>query len=164
MTLEEEIAALRAENATLRAQVQGLLAEVEALKQQRAKDSHNSSKPPSSDGLARKPKSLRKQSGKQPGGQLGHRGHQVSLVETPDDVVVHQPERCGACQQALPDGAAGWIERRQVHELPPMRLWVTEHHLVHVRCPRCGATTPAPAPAGVRAPRHYGPRLRAVAA
>jgi len=53
--------------------------------------------------------------------------------------------------------------RRQVHELPPIRLQVTEHQLAHVRCPACGASTAAAAPAQVSAPRQYGPRLRAVA-
>jgi transposase len=51
-----------------------------------------------------------------------------------------------------------------VQEFPPVRLHVTEHRILHVRCPACGATTQAPAPAGVGAPQHYGPRLRAVAA
>lgn len=163
MTPEVRIAQLEAENAALREQVRGLLAEVQDLRGQRAKDSHNSSKPPSSDGFARKTKSLRKPSGKKPGGQPGHRGHQVHLVERPDAVVVHRPQRCAGCQQALPDDAPGWIERRQVHELPAVRLQVTEHQICHVRCPRCGVTTEAAAPAGVSAPRQYGPRLRAVA-
>jgi transposase len=44
-----------------------------------------------------------------------------------------------------------------------VRLHVTEHRLLHVRCPSCGARTAGEAPADVRAPRHYGPRLRAVA-
>jgi transposase len=163
MTPEDEIATLRAENAALREQVRTLVAEVQTLREQLAKDSHNSSKPPSSDGLARKTKSLRKKSGKKPGGQPGHRGHQVRLVQTPDTVVVHRPEQCETCQHALPEDAPTWIERRQVHELPPVQLHVTEHRLVHVRCPRCGATTAGQGPADVRAPRHYGPRLRAVA-
>lgn len=150
MTPEEENAMLRSEKADLRERVRALLAEVQKLRGQIAKDSHNSSKPPSSDGLARKPKSLRKPSGKKPGGQPGHRGQQVRLVETPDAVVVHCPQRCAACQQPLPEEAAGWIERRQVHELPSS-------------CPSCGATTTAEAPAGASAPRQYGPRLRAVA-
>jgi transposase len=163
MTPEEENALLHAENAALREQVQQLLGEVEALKQRLAKDSHNSSKPPASDGLARQPKSLRQKSGKKPGGQPGPRGHQVRLVETPDAVVVHRPRVCSGCQQVLPQDASQWIERRQVQELPPMRLWVTEHQIGHVRCPGCGVTTEAEAPAGVSAPRQYGPRLRAVA-
>jgi transposase len=163
MTPNEENAILRAENAALREQLAVALAEIQTLKGQLAKDSHNSSKPPSSDGLARRTKSLRKASGKRPGGQPGHRGHQVRLVTTPDVVVVHRPARCGGCHQALPDDAPHWIERRQMHELPPIRLQVTEHQIAHVRCPACGATTEAEAPVGVSAPRQYGPRLRAVA-
>src|SRR5258706_7100853 len=163
MTLEDELAQLRAENASLREQVQTLVAEVQRLRERLAKDSHNSSKPPSSDGLVRKTKSLRKKTGRKPGGQVGHRGHQVRLVATPDEVVVHRRATCGICQQALPEEAASWIERRQVHELPLVRVHVTEHQIDHVRCPSCGMTTAAVAPAGVLAPRQYRPRLRAVA-
>jgi transposase len=68
------------------------------------------------------------------------------------------------CQQELPSDAPSWVERRQVQEAPPVRLHVTEHRLVHVRCPACGATTAAKAPARVSAPRQYGPRLRALCA
>lgn len=163
MTLEDENTRLRAENAALREQVQGLLAEVHQLRGQLAQDSRNSSKPPSSDGFARKTKSLRQKSGKKPGGQPGHRGHHVRLVETPDTVVEHRPARCGGCQQELPEDAPHWIERRQVHELPPVRLTVTEHQILHRRCLACGVTTEGEVPPGVAAPRQYGPRLRAVA-
>jgi transposase len=163
MTSDEENAILRAENAALREQLAVALAEIQALKGQLAKDSHNSSKPPSSDGLARRTKSLRQRSGKKPGGQPGHRGHQVRLVATPDSVVAQRPTHCGSCQHPLPDDAPTWFERRQVHELPAARLMVTEHQIGHVRCPACGMTTEAPAPSGVSAPRQYGPRLRAVA-
>jgi transposase len=164
MTPEEENAALRAENATLHEQVRVLLAEVQTLRERLAKDSHNSAKPPASDGVARKQtKSLRQRSGQKPGGQLGHPGHRVRLVATPDAVEVHRPARCETCQRELPEDGLGWVERRQVQELPPMRLHVTEHRLHHVRCPGCGVTTAGKAPAGVSAPRQYGPRLRAVA-
>ena len=166
MTPEEETT-LRAENAALREQVQALLAEVQELKERLAtsrKDSHNSSKPPSSDGLRRKPKSLREKSGKQRGAQPGHPGHRVSLVAAPDIVETHRPPQCSACQCELPLDAPSWVERRQVSELPPLRLQITEYRLAHVRCPACGATTAAEAPAGVRAPQQYGPRLRAFCA
>jgi transposase len=163
MTLEEENATLRAENAALREQVQALVARVQELEGQRAKDSHNSSKPPSSDGLARKPKSLRKKSERKPGGQSGHRGSHLRLVAQPNSVVVHRPTTCGTCQATLPDTAWAWIERRQVQELPPLSLVVTEHQIAHVRCPGCGATTRGPVPEGARAPVQYGPRLRALA-
>src|SRR5579859_3661793 len=94
-------AQLEAENAALRAQVAALLAEVQALKGRLAKDSHNSGKPPASDGLARQKRttrSLRQPSGKQRGGQPGHRGTTLALVEMPDHVVIHRPSQCAACQ------------------------------------------------------------------
>ncbi|HEX6122137.1 MAG TPA: IS66 family transposase [Ktedonobacterales bacterium] len=163
MTPEEENAILRTENGALREQVQALLARVQDLEGRLAKDSHNSSKPPSSDGMRRKPKSLREKTGKKRGGQPGHPGHRVSLVATPDAVETHRPRQCASCQQALPSDAPSWFERRQVHELPPVRLHVTEHRILHVRCLACGATSAAQAPAGVSAPQQYGPRLRAVA-
>src|SRR5260370_18489137 len=80
----EQIAALVAQNAELAARVQELQARL-------AKDSHHTSKPPSSDGLGRKTKSLRRRSGKKPGGQVGHRGETPHLVATPDAVAEHRP-------------------------------------------------------------------------
>ncbi len=162
MTPEDENA-LRAENAALREQVRALLVRVQELEGQLAEDSHNSSKPPASDGLRRKTKSLREKSGKKRGGQPGHPGHRVSLVATPAVVETHRPSQCGTCRQDLPADAPSWIERRQVQELPPLRLHVSEHRILHVRCPACGATTEARAPVGVSAPQQYGPRLRALA-
>jgi transposase len=94
MTPDEDIAALKAENAALREQVSVLVARVQELEARLAKDSHNSSKPPSSDGLgrvARKTKSLRRPSGKKAGGQLGHRGETLRLVAKPDAMVEHRP-------------------------------------------------------------------------
>src|SRR5215831_15059907 len=145
MTPEGRIAQLEAENAALRAQVSevpvlreqvmALLARVQELEAQRAKDSHNSSKPPSSDGLRRKTKSLRKPSGKKAGGQLGHRGQTLHLVAVPDAIVEHRPAVCTQCQRPLADGAAVVLrERRQVHELPSVRLVVREHQALQVRC------------------------------
>src|SRR5260370_7703046 len=91
MTTDARITTLEAENAALREQVQALAARVLELEARLAKDRHNSSKPPSSDGLKRKTKSLRQRSGKQPGGQLGHRGETLRLVATPHPVAEHRP-------------------------------------------------------------------------
>lgn len=161
--LENENAALKAENAALREQLQVVVTRVQELEGRLAKDSHNSSKPPSSDGLTRKPKSLRQTSGKKPGGQPGHRGRHLRLVMQPDVIVAHRPATCSACHAVLSRDAWSWMERRQVHELPPLRLQVVEHQIAHVRCPGCGATTRGEVPAGVPAPVQYGPRLRALA-
>src|SRR5258707_1308225 len=151
MTLEARNAELEAENAALRAQVTALLARVQELEARVAKDSHNSGKPPSSDGLQRRTKSLRRKSGKKAGGQLGHRGETLHLVATPDAVVEHRPAVCAGCHGSLDQAPVVARERRQVQELPPVvRLVVTEHQALHVRCPQCQAvnvgTFPVEAP------------------
>jgi transposase len=152
---EARIAELEAENAALRAQVELLAARVEELQARLAKDSHNSGKPPCSDGLKGKTKSLRKRSGKRPGGQLGHRGETLRLVATPDDVVEHRPPVCTRCQTALDGASVALRERRQVWDLPPLRLVVREHQALHLRCPTCQAITvgtfPPEAPSPIQA-------------
>src|SRR5712692_9743080 len=67
---------------------------VKTLEGQQAKDSHNSHLPPSSDRFVRPSKSLRKKSGKKPGGQIGHLGHHLLQVEQPDHILIHPVERC----------------------------------------------------------------------
>ena len=120
MEAEAEIVQLRAENAVLREQLTAALAELQELKARLGKDSHNSSKPPSSDGLKRqlpRTRSLRRASGKRTGGQLGHPGETLHLVTQPDVVAEHRPTVCATCQGAL-DAAAevvGVGERRQVY-------------------------------------------------
>ena len=164
MTPDSRIAQLEAENATLREQVGALLGRVQELEARLAKDSHNSSKPPSSDGLRRKPKSLRQKSGKKPGGQLGHRGETLRLVAQPDAVVEHRPDHCPQCQTPLSNAAVVLYERRQVQELPPVvRLVVTEHRALHVRCPRCAQVSVGAFPTAAPSRAQYGPGVRAVA-
>ncbi len=147
-----------AQNTVLQARVQELEARL-------AKDSHNSGKPPSSDGLARKTKSLRRRSGRKPGGQIGHRGETLRLVAVPDVVVEHRPAVCLGCHLPLAADAPPVLrERRQVQELPPLRLRVTEHQALHVRCPACRAVSVGTFPAEAPSRAQYGPRLRAFAA
>jgi transposase len=163
MTLDEEIAALKALNAELVAQVEELTAQNAELRARLAKDSHNSGKPPSTDGLGRKTKSLRRRSGKKAGGQLGHRGEKLHLVATPDVVVAHRPAVCAQCQTPLDDAPVVLRERRQVRDLPRIRLGVTEHQALHVRCPACQAVSVGTFPAEAPSRAQYGPRLRAFA-
>ncbi len=170
--LEGEVTALRAqvvETAALRAQVQELLAQVQQLQTRLAtatKDSHHSNKPPSSDPLGRKrPRSQRRRSGRRSGGQLGHAGETLHLVATPDEVVEHRPAVCTTCCQLHLDETApvAGYERRQVHELPPVRRLIREHRALHVRCPSCEQLSVGTFPAEAPSRAQYGPRLRALA-
>ncbi len=161
--LRTEVAVLRTENATLRAECQALRTEVQTLKEQLAKDSHNSSKPPSSDGLAKpKPKSLRPKSERPTGGQPGHPGYTLRLVEKPDRTVRHAVERCAACGRNLVRQAPDRVERRQVFDLPEPTLEVTEHQ-GEVKTCACGCVTRAAFPPEAAAPVQYGPRVKSVA-
>jgi len=164
MTPEERHAELEAENAALREQVRALLERVQELEARLAKDSHNSSKPPSSDGLKRKTKSLRTKSGKNAGGQIGHRGETLHLVALPDKVVEHRLAHCPQCQTPLEDAAVVLRERRQIHDLPPgVRLQITEHQALHVRCPRCAHVSVDAFPAEAPSRAQYGAQVRALA-
>lgn len=132
MTLEEENAHLKAENAALREQVASTLAEIQNLRARLAKDSHNSSKPPSLDRLKHQlpqTRSLRRANGKRSGGQLRHPGETLALVAEPDMVAEHRPTVCTSCQVALDETAEviDVVERRQVYDLPSVRQRVTEH-------------------------------------
>ena len=176
-TREEILAIYRAGPEAVVALVEGLVrrltaveGRVAALEDRVALDSHNSSKPPSSD-LGRPkpaPRSLRPApgtTGRAPGGQPGHPGTTLRLVATPDRLALHRPAQCAACGAGLAAGAQRERldgERRQVLELPPPRLAVVEHRVVRVTCAACGAETAGAFPAGVAQPVQYGDRLKAV--
>ena len=140
-----------------------LEAEVAELKRQLGQNSRNSSKPPSSDSPFAKPvpKSLRRKSGKKPGGQPGHPGSTLALVAHPDERLRHEPGPCRGCGAGLADAPEVGVERRQVFDLPPISVRVVEHQLITRRC-LCGITTCGIAPEGVVAPVQYGPRITAI--
>jgi len=130
-----------------------------------ALDSSNSSKPPSSDGLKKEPapRSLRTASARKPGGQPGHSGRTLEQAKTPDRSEVHSLEicPCGQCGGAsLKEEPVLGYERRQIFDLPPLRLEVTEHRAEIKRCPISGRSVRAPFPEGVDAPAQYGPNFR----
>lgn len=170
MTQEERIAHLEQENAQLRAQLAQAYQQISQLAErlhrvegQLAKDSHNSSKPPSSDGPRRRLGRQRPRSSKPTGGQPGHTGGTLMQVASPDEVVCHRPVVCAHCQQPL-EGLAGQLkERRQVYDLPEIRLLVREYRVEEVCCPSCQQVSRGSFPEGVEAPVQYGPRIRALA-
>src|SRR5216683_477053 len=143
--------------------IDALQERIKTLERQQAKDSHNSSLPPSSDRFVRAPKSLRTKSGKKPGGQPGHRGHHLRQVQTPDEVLIHPVLCCEHCQQDLRAQKACVPERRQVIDLPDIRLWVTEHRAEEKQCPVCFHLTRAPFPVAVSAPVQYGTSIQTLA-
>ena len=147
---ESVIAALQQQNAGLSARVAALQARVVELERQLGLNSGNSGKPPSSDGLKKKPvrvSSLRGRSGKKTGGQKGHPGKTLSRTETPDATIDHFPETCSGCGGALTEAMATSHTARQVFDLPePRPLIVTEHRAHACRCGKCGAETRAAFP------------------
>ena len=173
MTQEEELQALREENRMLKALVAQLLplkeqlaqanARIKDLEERLAQDSRTSSKPPSSDGLARLPRRSRRPSGKPPGGQAGHAGHTLTMVEQPDEVVRHRPEICSQCREDLSAVPGIVAERRQVLDVPEIRLLAQEHQVEAICCPTCQSISLGSFPASVSAPVQYGSNLQALA-
>ena len=114
--------------------------EMQSLRDQLAKHSGNSHKPPSSDGYAKpSPKSRRERGKRKSGGQPGHKGHTLRQVSDPDGIVLHRVVACLDCTRDLDGVPPTRIEKRQVFDLPPTRIEVTEHQGEVKRCPGCGA-------------------------
>jgi transposase len=143
--------------------VETLQAQIVELTARLGQNSQNSSRPPASDSPFVKPapKSLRRKSGRKPGGQPGHPGSTLALVANPNERLRHEPGPCSGCGAELAGAPEVGVERRQVFDLPPMTVRVTEHQLIARRC-CCGATTCGAAPEGVTAPVQYGPRITAI--
>lgn len=160
---EGELAREQAENASLRQLLEEVLRRLGEVEGKLAKDSHKSSKPPSSDGLLRKRVSLRKKSEKKSGGQAVYPGRTLVAVETPDEVLRHRPVACQHCQQPLEEVTGRVKERGPVHDLPEMRLRVCEHQVEEVCCPACGQQSVGIIPAEMLAPVQYGPHVQALA-
>ncbi len=151
--------------AELEAQVRALQEQVQARQAQLAKNSRNSSKPPSSDGLKKKrkrPKSERGRSGRSAGGQKGHPDGTLKQPDQTDRMIPHRPERCPSCGESLEGAPVVDESRRQVFDLPPQKLEVTEHRSRVVCCPHCGQCSAGAFAPGVDRPVQYGGRLKAL--
>ena len=134
---------------------------VKELEGQLAKNSSNSSKPPSSDGYKKPdPKSLRKKSGRKTGGQEGHPGSTLNQVETPDFIEPHAVHSCENCQCNLDNEDLIYIERRQEFEIPVMKAQITEHQSEVKICPKCGFVNKGKFPDHITQPVQYGARAK----
>jgi transposase len=137
-------------------------ARIQALEDEVAKNSRNSGKPPSSDGLKKtRRQSLREKGKRSRGGQKGHEGKTLCQVENPDKVVRYRLESCPCCQADLGESEVEGLEKRQVFDLPAVRMEVTEHQLEVKTCPRCGERVKSGCPASVTGNVQYGERVKA---
>jgi transposase len=168
-SLSDEIGRLKRQVSRLKAALGEARGEVDWLRRRNTeleklvtKDSHNSSRPPSTDlPWAKRTKSLRRPSGRRVGGQPGHAGRTLRLTLKPQRVISHRPQQCRHCSSSLIGIQGSSVERRQVVELVPAKLRVTEHRAEIVRCSSCGRRTKAGFPSGVSATVQYGPSIMA---
>jgi len=179
--LERENKRLRQELAHKEEEIRKLAEEVDEQRKQiadlerqlalRKQNSTNSSKPPSSDGLAGEPRERgrRKKSRRKVGGQPGHRGAHRPLVPITqvDEIRSILPDQCQHCGHPLPTlmdqvQTAGEPQRHQVTELPPIKARTMEYQCYRVVCPECGENTRAAVPED--ASGHFGPQLTALIA
>lgn len=155
--LEKENKALRDENALLKAENAELKARLNS-------NSHNSNKPPSSDGYKKrsiKPAFPTSKNRKQ-GGQKGHKGKTLRQVDAPDKIAFCSPGTC-SCGHGFTKEELELTEKRQVFELPPPKLEITEYQIFKAFCPVCGQEQKGIAPQGVNAPVQYGNNAKALA-
>ena len=158
------IQALRQQVAGLQEQIAAQQELIQQLQDQLAKDSHNSGKPPSSDGLKKGRRKSLRQSGQRPrGGQRGHKGRTLMQVAEPEHVVVHGLAGCPQCQTELTEVTVEGHVKRQVFDIPPASIEVTEHQVEVKQCPGCGVCVKGEFPSHVTQPTQYGPRLKALA-
>jgi transposase len=141
--------------------IEKLFARIEELEARLNKNSGNSNKPPSSDGLSRKERRAQeRKSRKKRGGQNGHEGSQLKMSMTPDHREIHKVNRCRCCNEPLSDVPVKGHRKRQVFDLPPVSIDVTEHQAEVKECPRCGSITEAAFPEGIKRPAQYGSRIK----
>lgn len=160
MELSDDITILKGLVVKLLTRIEVLEAENAELRSRLNQNSDNSHKPPSSDGLKKKPAFSQSQ-GKKTGGQIGHIGKTLSMVSNPDHILVHHAPFCGCCSKVFTIAdVSSTLQKRQVFDIPAPRLEVTEHQLGIVTC--CGQVYRGAFPSMVNQPVQYGSRIKAL--
>ncbi len=145
-----ELQGIEKENAELRERLS---------KYEHPKNSRNSSLPPSKDeNRPKKNQSLRKRSGKYPGGQLGRKGRTLEMTTTPDTIIELHPDYCRSCGLSLDRMTSTQESARQKVDIPPIKAVWTEYRIYSKRC-ACGCRTAADFPEGVSSPVSYGSNI-----
>ena len=163
--LEKQVTGLQALLAERDREIAFLKARVSELERRLGLNSSNSSKPPSSDGLRKKPapRSLRCKGKNPSGGQKGHKGSTLNQVDHPDEIVLHQLNVCPDCNCNLEASPSEDTIKRQVFDIPPMATFVTEHQAEIKVCNHCQKRVAAEFPEDITAPAQYGARINAMA-
>lgn len=156
--LEQELTEVREKQKQLKQENCDLKERIKQLEGQLAKNSSNSSKPPSSNGFKRPPKSRRTKSGKKQGGQKGHPGCNLRQVTNPDFIIIHTPKECQKCGASLESQEGLCVEKRQVFDIPEPKIEVTEYQVEEKRC-SCGCVNRGSFPEHIKGPAQYGPRI-----
>jgi transposase len=142
-------------------QIQELQSRVKTLEERLNKNSRNSHKPPSTDVFV-KPKSQRKKGEKPNGGQKGHQGYTLEMVENPTHVIVHKTSHCENCGCSLQDTPGVLHQKRQEFDIPPLRIEVTEHQTQKTICGCCGHKNIAEFPEHITQPVQYGNNIKSL--
>lgn len=144
------------------AKIEKLEAELRKLNKQRNKNSKNSSKPPSTDKVKKKTKSLREKSDKKPGGQEGHKGQTLKLSENPDQVEICEAKKCFKCGASLIDIENKRYELRQKIDILESELNTIEYKAEVKICPECGYENKGAFPEGINKTVQYGEKIKAL--
>ena len=159
----QQIESQRNQIESQRNQIDRLEFRVKELESQLHQNSRNSNYPSSMDKFKPKPAFPRLKGGKI-GGKPGHDGGTLKMVPAPDVVKTHTPEVCARCGQI--HGAEPLVvrARRQVFDIPPPRIEVTEHQVLDWVCSGCQAMNQGQFPQDVCSNTQYGLRLVAMSA
>ena len=160
--LTDELKQAREQHERDTAKIEALTKKVEELSKKAVKkDSHNSSKPPSSDGYRKPvPKSLREKSDRAVGGQKGHSGKGMEITREPDEVKTHLPSQCEGCPNA---GTCSYTcaGKRYVYDVE-VTTKLTAYEILAANCPLEGnRRIEGKFPEEASAPKQYGVHLRA---
>ncbi|MFZ0446755.1 MAG: IS66 family transposase [Bacillus sp. (in: firmicutes)] len=148
---------------TLNGKFQVVSNRISTLEFQSKKNSTNSHKPPSSDGLRKpKTKSLREKTNRKTGGQPGHKGHTLHHVSRPDHVIKHHVTTCDGCGELLENESAVQVKTRQVFDIPTIQLEVTQHETEVKKCVSCGTKTESTFPKDVQHHVQYGTNVQSM--
>jgi transposase len=162
--LNKRVSRFEKENNALRIENTLLKSEIVELRTHLNSDSHNSNKPPSSDGYKKiivKP-AFTKGKNSSHGGQKGHEGKTLRQVEVPDITEFCKPDIC-SCGHGFTADELELVEKRQVFELPPPRLEISEYQIFKGKRPVCGEEQKGIAPQGINASAQYGNNAKALA-